>query len=1027
MALPDPHPDDRVVTDALGLAVALNGSIGETVSIRVAGHIRLGELATASARTLAPWIGTGMSVTIWSSDRAILDAEGAGRHFFVNGGALRLEGVSLAGGLDAASSADGGGGGCVMAFGVTSLIVVHDAHFIDCSTTAWGGGALAIFGGTVNVSSSTFEQCEVRRSFTGNAYGGGVSVAGFTTLLALTDVTFTRTRAVAAAGIAYGGAVGSFGGTTTMERVAFIGTECDGETSAFGGGVGVNSGKVIVAASTWLGTAVVSPGRAWGGGVGTNVGGRAIVYDSFIANCTATSADASEGRGGGAAAGMASTLALFNVTLDSSGASTPGPGRALYAHDPFDLTAAQLAIRGACAPDDTESRLVGSDTAGRMLLRDLSLDVPGCTLPPVGTYAGFGDLTLVQCGDPSVDVCGPWTACTMTDDVLVSTPLCACAQPSDRTLAFLEPEPAPGARRPELAPYTEAGCVGFDSVPLASRQLNPNWWRAAADTDDVRECVAFWREGDPTPCRGGSLEDGTYCEPGHSGARCRACTSDSQYYDIRAASCTDCPSGPALVLPILAVLILVLGAIVMPFATRRWRQKRNSSMLRRLESAAAIVPRLGLIGKLKIAVGYFQVVLVFPEAFDVEMPPDYVRWMGAFQWISFDWFNAFVPGACVGGFRARLLLRALGPLVFLALLVVGSGAAAAGRDAARAGASSAPHAAGAVHKMRVSAEPDDSARASILAAAREGALYTMPFVLATLFALVPSVCARIFSTFSCEQFSIEDGEGGTPRRSVEFLFADPKIECGSAEHTSAVELAIFLILLWPIGVPLLFWVLMRADTVGSTLWRATEFLHAEYDDAMCHWEVRPWTSNLRSHTPRSVKQPAKPDGSNIRFLLLCRSYSSCFASSFWRALCSSSRNRACAWSWPCSLRSATSPSCRLRLPTSSSRQCWSPPVRASLCFAPSSSHCCWPCTASSRDSKPRLTSSSAPTVCCRLQSSSSASMCSCWLWRLHSSFTSGASMGSRRSASGRRGRRPCSHWRRQCIFISSSRTAGERL
>ena len=95
-----------------------------------------------------------------------------------------------------------------------------------------------------------------------------------------------------------------------------------------------------------------------------------------------------------------------------------------------------------------------------------------------------------------------------------------------------------------------------------------------------------------------------------------------------------------------------------------------------------ITPRLGLIGKAKVAIGFFQVVLVMPEVFDVPMPKIYFEWMAAFQWLSFDLPSLVVPDACVGPFRQRLLLTALGPLVPLAALgfIDGSASEAPGSD-----------------------------------------------------------------------------------------------------------------------------------------------------------------------------------------------------------------------------------------------------------------------------------------------------------------------------------------------------------
>lgn len=809
-ALPlEPDPSDLVIDSAGNLVASLISVVaGGTISLHLTGHLRLSEVPMAEPTTILPMIGTGMSVTLWSHHEATLDAEGLGRIFKIaGGGKLLLQGVEIVNGHGR------GQGGCGLVKDVTSLLLVRDSYFFNCS--AWGGtqggGVAAQVGATVRMSGTTFEECEVTNDAAGfDAFGGGVAV--YSANVTLIDVRFEGTRAVSGLAFGFGGGVGLLGGTLNMIRVTFIDTECDGNT-AYGGGLGVMGGATIVGSSSWLRTRAISRGAfAWGGGIGCNAAGAITIYDSSIESCAAIGARVGEGGGAGAATGT--TLALFNVTIVASTTSSPELGRDVWAQSPKDLTAAQLTLRGGCAHGDTSTRLIGFDNSAPMLLRDLSLDVPGCPMPPL-----IEGSTLAQCTTPGVAACGPQTECTMSGDSLVPTPRCVCKAP-DWTQPFVQPMPSPTARRPELAPYTEAGCSSSDALPPADRQLNPNWWRAAANTSDVRPCVAFWSKDEPTPCRGGSLGLGTvqaYCNPGHEGARCQACVS-TQYYRISSASCVDCPSRASLAAPIVAVVMTVIGGSGVLYAVL-WRWPLRCTLL---ERAAAIVPRLGVTGKLKVAFGYFQVVLVMPEAFNLQLPPRYFEWMRAFEWVSLD-TSLVVPGACLGDFGTRLQLKALGPIVLLAVLILVG--AASGLVARR----SAP----------MSAEKETYK--GILDAAVEGVLRTLPFNLAMIFAFVPTVAARIFSTFSCEQFGIEDNEDGTPRATRGFLHADAGVVCGSEEHGAFVSLAAMQIVVWPIGVPLLFYCLMRVASrdsrARSELWRATAFLHSDYHPEMCHWEV----------------------------------------------------------------------------------------------------------------------------------------------------------------------------------------------
>ena len=143
------------------------------------------------------------------------------------------------------------------------------------------------------------------------------------------------------------------------------------------------------------------------------------------------------------------------------------------------------------------------------------------------------------------------------------------------------------------------------------------------------------------------------------------------------------------------------------------------------------MPGLGLVGKAKVALGYFQVVLVMPEAFAVRLPPEYFRWMQAFDWLDLDVVRLLIPPECVGSFARRLRLRALAPLATL-LVLVSVAALDGARKSIKAGSAT----------LRAGAQ--DGAQA--------GATRMLPLLLAGLFALVPYVSARIFAAFSCETF-----------------------------------------------------------------------------------------------------------------------------------------------------------------------------------------------------------------------------------------------------------------------------------
>ena len=68
-----------------------------------------------------------------------------------------------------------------------------------------------------------------------------------------------------------------------------------------------------------------------------------------------------------------------------------------------------------------------------------------------------------------------------------------------------------------------------------------------------------------------------------------------------------------------------------------------------------------------------------------------------------------------------------------------------------------------------------------------------------LFLIYPSTSAAIFATFQCEKLS----------DSTSWLRADLSIDCDSPTHLAYRWFAGFMVLLYPIGTPVLYWRLLR--------------------------------------------------------------------------------------------------------------------------------------------------------------------------------------------------------------------------
>ncbi len=208
---------------------------------------------------------------------------------------------------------------------------------------------------------------------------------------------------------------------------------------------------------------------------------------------------------------------------------------------------------------------------------------------------------------------------------------------------------------------------------------------------------------------------------------------------------------------------------------------------------------------------FYQLTTIFDTTYSVHLPPYYTKWMRHFDFLSFEWDELIgVPAACVAsGYKRVLILTAVAPLIFLASMFV--------VFTLRAGYS---------HITATDRLHDERTATRLRVVLSDGLLATAPFCLLITFACVPSVSANIFRAWSCQRF------GSTPTASRFYMRADLSIECyESAAHSEAVEAAIVLMVLWPIGTLLLYMVLLlcaRRSILNRTptrLVRSTAFLH----------------------------------------------------------------------------------------------------------------------------------------------------------------------------------------------------------
>ena len=166
------------------------------------------------------------------------------------------------------------------------------------------------------------------------------------------------------------------------------------------------------------------------------------------------------------------------------------------------------------------------------------------------------------------------------------------------------------------------------------------------------------------------------------------------------------------------------------------------------------VQQLGLQGKFKIALAFYQVISVRESVYGISLPA--FPWLDNVNIVMFSVSDFFLPSwTCVGPFRLRLIASALWPLVLVGVAAPGMLAYEAARS--RFGKDRTPF----------------SPRRALLAAAQAAVFLS--------FCVLPGTAREIFFAFQCESFGYDDNAGVTKS----FLSASLDVECLEAEHQQA--------------------------------------------------------------------------------------------------------------------------------------------------------------------------------------------------------------------------------------------------
>jgi len=350
--------------------------------------------------------------------------------------------------------------------------------------------------------------------------------------------------------------------------------------------------------------------------------------------------------------------------------------------------------------------------------------------------------------------------------------------------------------------------------------LNPGYWRHSSSTLETWYCR---NNGARSPCVGGDDAgrngDG-YCEEGYHGPRCELCSGSlySKYFSKIDATCYDCGDATTHAAIVGSSLLVLLAAVAGGVVALSWYTPCHPlyAIILRLRSyILKIWQRAGMRCKTKAIIGLYQCIAAIPSVFNVVAPEGlehYIRWI---QVLEFDFsLNAIIPDSCFGSYHRRLLIGSLWPicLIFLA------GVASAVQQLAAVAKKEAIHLRHVADKVEV------------------GLQRVLPLALVATFVLVPSTATRIFKSFLCDVIEYNEQE------SRRYLHDDLYQDCDDPSYQTLQHIALVMIVIWPLGVPFLYAVLLwssrDAVRIGkhTRLSRATAFLAGDYKHSVIWWE-----------------------------------------------------------------------------------------------------------------------------------------------------------------------------------------------
>ena len=344
---------------------------------------------------------------------------------------------------------------------------------------------------------------------------------------------------------------------------------------------------------------------------------------------------------------------------------------------------------------------------------------------------------------------------------------------------------------------------------LENMRLESGWYRFSSDTAAIYQCPY------DAHCTGNSS-----CSASSEGVLCASCTS-GYYFHPDKKQCIDCGNySPGIVdvfilifiFGILAVNAALLyveyvvrttdavgddgdedeqkgeqkgddnGGVEMVVSRSNRKPKTENSSVGDAHMQEARELLLSLERKVRHLYAFFQLAAGFGFNLNMSYPQPFRGTIDALAFVNFD-IASRVPLSCSfqSDYLDSLLLTTLSPIV-VCLMLLGLHVYHDHQNSKR---SSYPHT---WHKERLNQD-----------------IYFQGFLL-VLFIILPSTTSKSFAVFRCNEY-----ETNADGNMEYYLAVDYSIDCSSTRYDALLATSLLMILIYPIGIPLIFGVLLWND------------------------------------------------------------------------------------------------------------------------------------------------------------------------------------------------------------------------